>query len=193
MKEPEPIYFPSPAAFREWLAEHHERETEVWVGFWKKATGEPSLTWSEAVDEALCFGWIDGLLRRVDDRRHIQRFTPRKPKSNWSKTNLAKVEALRAEGRMRPAGEAAYARRLDERTGVYSFEQPDEPAFDAAQRARFEAEPAAWAWFSGQSASYRRQATWWVVSAKKPETRERRLATLIADSATGERIKPLRG
>ena len=193
MKDPEPIYFPSPAAFGEWLAEHHDRETEVWVGFWKKGTGEPSLTWSEAVDEALCFGWIDGLLRRVDHRRHIQRFTPRKPKSNWSKINLAKVEALRAEGRMRPAGEAAYARRLDERTGVYSFEQPDEPAFDAAQRARFEAEPAAWAWFSGQSASYRRQATWWVVSAKKPETRERRLATLIADSATGERIKPLRG
>jgi uncharacterized protein YdeI (YjbR/CyaY-like superfamily) len=188
----EPPYFASAAAFGAWLADHHETETEVWVGYWKRHTGKPSLTWSEAVDEALCFGWIDGVLRRVDDERHVQRFTPRKPASNWSAVNVAKVAALREGGRMRPAGEAAFARRRDDRTGVYSFEQPEEPELDAAQRARFEADPAAWAFFQAQPPSYRRQASWWVISAKRPETRERRLATLIADSAAGERIKHLR-
>ena len=137
----EPIYFASAAEFGEWLAEHHETATEVWVGYWKKHTGKPSLVWSDAVDEALCFGWIDGLLRRVDDERHIQRFTPRKPSSNWSAINVAKVAALRDAGRMRPAGEAAFERRRADRTGVYSFEQPAEPELAPEQRARFEAEP----------------------------------------------------
>ena len=107
----EPIYFASAAEFGAWLAEHHATATEVWIGYWKKHTGKPSLVWSDAVDEALCFGWIDGVLRRVDDERHIQRFTPRKPTSNWSAVNVAKVAALREAGRMRPAGEAAFARR----------------------------------------------------------------------------------
>jgi uncharacterized protein YdeI (YjbR/CyaY-like superfamily) len=184
----EAIYFGSPEEFRAWLEEHHETAKEVWVGYWKKATGKPSMTWSQAVDEALCFGWIDGVLRGIDDQRHIQRFTPRKPVSNWSAINIAKVERLRAEGRMRPAGEAAFARRRDDRTAIYTYERP-ERALEPEQQARFEADAAAWTWFQAAPPSYRTMAIWWVISAKRPETRERRLATLIADSAAGRRLK----
>jgi uncharacterized protein YdeI (YjbR/CyaY-like superfamily) len=185
----QPIYFRSPDEFRAWLEEHHETQTEVWVGYWKKATGKPSLTWSQAVDEALCFGWIDGKLQSVDDERHIQRFTPRKPASNWSAVNIAKVEKLRAEGRMRPAGEAAFARRRPDRSGIYSYEQRHAARLEPEQQARFEADAAAWTWFQAAPPSYRTMAIWWVISAKRPETRERRLATLIADSAAGRRLK----
>jgi uncharacterized protein YdeI (YjbR/CyaY-like superfamily) len=188
----EPIYFSSPDEFRAWLEEHHETATEVWVGYWKKATGKPSLVWSQAVDEALCFGWIDGVLRGIDDERHIQRFTPRKPASNWSAINIAKVERLRAEGRMRPAGEAAFARRRGERSGIYSYEQRHNARLEPDEQARFEANAAAWEYFSSRPPSYRKPALWWVVSAKKPETRERRLATLIEQSAAGEPINQLR-
>jgi uncharacterized protein YdeI (YjbR/CyaY-like superfamily) len=183
------IYFASPGEFRAWLEEHHEGATEVWLGYWKKHTGKPSLTWSQAVDEALCFGWIDGVLRRVDDERHVQRFTPRKPASNWSAVNIAKVEQLRAEGRMRAAGEAAFALRRQERSGVYSYEQRDKAAFEREQEERFRADAAAWAYWTAAPAGYRKMATWWVVSAKKPETRERRLVQLIADAAAGRRLK----
>ena len=185
-----PIYFESPAEFGAWLEAHHDTETEVWVGFWKKATGRQGMSWSQAVDEALCHGWIDSVARRVDDERHIQRFTPRKPSSNWSAVNIEKMAKLRAEGRMRPAGEAAFA--PDDRIGVYSFEQRRDPALEPAQQAALEADAAAWAYFCARPPSYRKAATWWVISAKRPETRERRLATLIADSAAGELIKPLR-
>ena len=187
----EPIYFSGPAAFRAWLEARHETETEVIVGYYKKHTGKPSLVWSDAVDEALCFGWIDGKLNSVDDERHIQRFTPRKPTSNWSRVNIAKVERLRAEGRMRPAGEAAFARRKPERSGVYSYEQRHQARLAPEQQARFEANADAWAWFQAAPPGYRATATWWVVSAKRPETRERRLDTLIADSAAGRRLKQL--
>ena len=124
MSEPEPIFFSSPQEFYDWLEENHESVAEVYVGYWKKATGRPSLTWSEAVDQALCFGWIDGRVNRIDGERHMQRFTPRRPNSNWSNINVAKVERLIEEGRMRPAGLAAFERRREERTGVYSYEQP---------------------------------------------------------------------
>jgi uncharacterized protein YdeI (YjbR/CyaY-like superfamily) len=124
MSEPEPIFFSSPQEFYDWLEENHESVAEVYVGYWKKATGRPSLTWSEAVDQALCFGWIDGRVNRIDGERHMQRFTPRRPNSNWSNVNVAKVERLIEEGRMRPAGLAAFERRREERTGVYSYEQP---------------------------------------------------------------------
>jgi uncharacterized protein YdeI (YjbR/CyaY-like superfamily) len=184
-------YFGSPEEFRAWLEEHHESETEVWLGYWKKHTGKPSLTWSQAVDEALCFGWIDGILRRVDDERHVQRFTPRKPASNWSAVNVAKVEQLRAEGRMRPAGEAAFARRSEARTGVYSYEQRHEASFEPEHEQRFRADAAAWAYWTAAAPSYRTMATWWVVSAKKPETRERRLGRLIEDSAAGRKLAQL--
>jgi uncharacterized protein YdeI (YjbR/CyaY-like superfamily) len=187
----EPIYFESPAAFRAWLEEHHETETEVWVGMWKKATGRRGMSWSEAVDEALCFGWIDGIAKRVDDERHMQRFTPRKPTSNWSAINIAKVERLRAEGRMFPAGEAAFARRRDDKVATYSYEQRKNPQLEPGEQAELEGNTAAWAYFSAKPPSYRKAAIWWVISAKKPETRARRLATLIEDSAAGHTIKPL--
>jgi uncharacterized protein YdeI (YjbR/CyaY-like superfamily) len=187
----EPIYFESPAAFRAWLEEHHETATEVWVGMWKKATGKQGMSWSQAVDEALCFGWIDGIAKRIDDERHKQRFTPRKPTSNWSAINIAKVATLRAEGRMRRAGEAAFALRRDDRTAIYSHEQRKNPQLEPAEQAQLEADAAAWAFFSSKPPSYRKPALWWVISAKKPETRARRLATLIADSAAGRTIKPL--
>ena len=185
------IYFSSPAELGAWLERHHESESELWLGYWKKATGKPSLTWSQAVDEALCYGWIDGIVRRVDDERHIQRFTPRKPSSNWSAVNIAKVEQLRAAGRMRAAGEAAFARRRADRSGVYSYEQRKDPQLEPEQERRFRANAAAWEYFLEQPPSYRRPALWWVVSAKRPETRERRLATLIEDSAARRTLKQL--
>ena len=188
----EPHFFDSPAAFRAWLEEHHATETEVLVGFWKAATGRPSLTWSQSVDEALCYGWIDGVRRGLDDESYTIRFTPRKARSKWSLVNVRKVGELTAQGRMRPAGLATFEARREEDTGVYSFERNEPAQLDAAAAARFRAEPEAWAWFERQPPSYRRPALHWVVSAKRAETRERRLAQLIADSAAGRRVPPLR-
>jgi uncharacterized protein YdeI (YjbR/CyaY-like superfamily) len=187
----QPIFFDSPAAFGAWLEEHHATETEVLVGFWKVATGRPSLTWSESVDEALCFGWIDGVRRRVDDESFSIRFTPRQARSKWSLVNVRKVAELTAQGRMRPAGIAAFEARREEDTGVYSFER-DHAVLDEAGEARFRATPQAWEWFQAQAPSYRRAALHWVTSAKRPETRERRLTQLIEDSAAGVRIGPMR-
>jgi uncharacterized protein YdeI (YjbR/CyaY-like superfamily) len=190
-ERPETTFFASPAAFRAWLEEHHETESEVWVGYYRKATGKPSMTWSEAVDEALCFGWIDGKRQRVDEERHRQRFTPRRRESNWSAINIAKVAELRAAGRMTPAGEAAFAVRREDRSAVYSYERRHDAAFDREQEATFRRNEAAWAWFGGQAPSYRRTATFWVVSAKRPETQAKRLATLVECSAEGRRVPPL--
>ena len=187
----EAIFFSTPAELRAWLEAHHATARELWIGFHKKGSGKPSLTWSEVVDELLCFGWIDGKVQRIDEQRYRQRVTPRKPTSNWSAVNVAKVARLRGEGRMTPAGEAAFAARRDDRTAVYSYERRHEAAFDAEQEATFRASPRAWEWFGAQSASYRSLATFWVVSAKRPETRARRLATLIECSAEERRVPPL--
>ena len=149
------------------------------------------MSWSEAVDQALCFGWIDGRANSIDDERYMQRFTPRKPGSNWSKVNIAKVAELERQGLLRPAGRAAFERRSEERSGVYSFERGEEAKLDRDQEKRFRANGAAWQWFGEQAPWYRRAAIHWVVSAKREETRERRLATLIEDSAAGRTIKPL--
>jgi uncharacterized protein YdeI (YjbR/CyaY-like superfamily) len=184
-----PIYFASAEEFRAWLEDNHATEREVYVGYYKKATGIPSLVWSEAVDEALCYGWIDGIVRRVDDERHMQRFTPRKPSSTWSAINIEKVAKLRSEGRMRPAGEAAFARRRDDKSAIYSYEQRENPELEPAQEARFRANAPAWEWFASRPPSYRRVALYWVVSAKRAETRERRLTQLIEDSAAGRELK----
>ncbi|MDQ3821903.1 MAG: YdeI/OmpD-associated family protein [Actinomycetota bacterium] len=189
--EEEATFFETPAAFRAWLAEHHETASEIWVGYYKKATGKPTMTWVEAVEEALCYGWIDGKRQRIDDERHRQRFTPRRRGSNWSAVNVAKVAELRAQGRMTPAGEAAFAARRDDPSAVYSYERRHEAAFDAEQEAELRANPAAWEWFDAQPPSYRTMATFWVVSAKRPETRARRLATLVECSAEGRRVPPL--
>lgn len=187
----EAIFFSRPEELRAWLVEHHATATELWVGFYKQATGRRSLTWSEVVDEALCFGWIDGKAQRIDEHRYRQRLTPRRRTSNWSAINIAKVAELRAQGRMTPAGEAAFAARRDDRSEVYSYERRHEAALDAEQEAVFRANPPAWEWFGAQSPSYRTLATFWVVSAKRPETRTRRLATLIECCADGRRVPAL--
>ena len=187
----EATYFSTPAELRAWLEDHHATAPELWVGYYKKATKRPSITWAEAVEEALCFGWIDGKLQRIDDERHRQRFTPRRKGSNWSAVNIAKVAELREQGRMTPAGEAAFAARRADEPGAYSYERRHEAAFDADQEKAFRADEAAWAWFEQQPSSYRTIATFWVVSAKRPETRARRLASLIECSAEGRRVPPL--
>jgi uncharacterized protein YdeI (YjbR/CyaY-like superfamily) len=187
----EPMYFASPAELRAWFEANHETATELQVGIWKKATGVPSVTWSEAVDEALCFGWIDGVRHSVDADRYTNRFTPRRRGSNWSAVNVAKVAALTREGRMRPAGIRAFEARSDAKTGVYSFEQRNDAKLTRAQERRFRADPDAWEYFQAAPPGYRRTATWWVVSAKQEATRERRLTQLIEDSRAGRRIKQL--
>ena len=187
----EPIFFESPQAFYDWLEDHHGSEDEVYVGYWKKATGRPSLTWSEAVDQALCFGWIDGRVNRIDEERHMQRFTPRRPGSNWSKVNVEKVAKLTEAGRMRPAGLAAFEKRTDAKTGVYSFER-DSAELPAEYEKRLRANKAASDYFDSRPPWYRRTAIHLVMSAKREETRERRLTQLIDDSAAGRDIKQLR-
>ena len=181
-----PVFFASPDEFRAWLEQNHESETEVLVGFHKKATGKPSMTWSESVDQALCFGWIDGVRRSLGDESYTIRFTPRKARSTWSKINVAKVEELERKGLMRPAGRRAFEARSEDNTGIYSFER-DEPA--ELPRERFTA--TAWKFFDAQPAGYRRTAAHWVTSAKREETRERRLAELIEDSEAGRRLRHL--
>jgi uncharacterized protein YdeI (YjbR/CyaY-like superfamily) len=190
MSEPEPIYFESPQAFYDWLEQHHETDVEVYVGFHKQHTGKRAMSWSEAVDQALCFGWIDGRSNKIDDDRYMQRFTPRKPGSNWSKVNVEKVAKLKEAGLMRPAGLAAFEKRTDEKTGVYSFERQSElpPEYEA----RLRENTAAAEYFDSRPPWYRRTAIHLVMSAKREETRERRLAQLIEDSAAGRDIKQLR-
>jgi uncharacterized protein YdeI (YjbR/CyaY-like superfamily) len=183
----EPTFFATPADWRAWLEEHHETERELLVGFWKRGTGRPSITWPESVDEALCFGWIDGVRRRVDDECYTIRFTPRQKRSTWSAVNIARVAELEAEGRMRPAGLAAFARRSDDRTAIYSYEQRRTAELGPGEEAELRANPAAWAHFQAQTPSYRRAAAHWVMSAKREETRRRRLEQLVAESAQGRR------
>lgn len=182
-----PRFFATQAAFGAWLSRHHA-DTELWIGFHKKNAGKQGMTYFEAVDEALCWGWIDGIVRRVDDERFMHRFTPRKAKSTWSLVNVAKTKALITAGRMQRPGLAAFEARDAERTGIYSFEQA-RVVLTRVHRVRFHADAAAWRWFSTQPASYRKAAIHWVNSAKQAETRERRLATLIGDSAKERRLR----
>lgn len=182
-----PRFFSTAAKFGVWLEKNHESTTELWVGFYKKGSGKPSLTWPESVGEALRFGWIDGIRKTVDDESYMIRFTPRKASSIWSKVNSAKVEVLITHNRMSVAGLAAYARRTPERSGIYSFER-ETAQFDADQERAFQKNRRAWDFFQAQPPYYRRLVTFRVISAKKPETRERRLAALIECCARGERI-----
>jgi uncharacterized protein YdeI (YjbR/CyaY-like superfamily) len=184
----EPIFFPTPADFRAWLEQNHDTARELFVGFYRKATGKPTMTWSEAVDQALCFGWIDGVRHSLDAESYTNRFTPRRPGSNWSAVNIRKVEELTKAGLMEPAGLAAFARRLEGKSSVYSYEQRYEARLTPEQEQEFRAHPAAWEFFQSQPPSYRQTAIWWVVSAKREETRARRLAALIDDSANGWRV-----
>ena len=145
-------FYATPAEWRAWLHAHHADEREHWVGFHKRGSGRPSVTWPEAVDQALCFGWIDGVRKGIDDSSYMIRFTPRKPASRWSKVNVARVEALREQGLMHPAGLAAFAARTE--VGTYSYEQRDEARLDAARERRLRQNAAAWGWFRAQAPHY---------------------------------------
>jgi uncharacterized protein YdeI (YjbR/CyaY-like superfamily) len=193
VKPPTPsevLVFPDAAAFRAWLEEHHATEPGAWIGYYKKGVAKQSMAYMEAVDVGLCFGWVDSVGYRVGDEVYTNRFTPRRKGSNWSARNVARVRELTAEGLMHPAGIAAFEARTPERTGIYSYENRPSDLPDGYLRL-LKADAAAWRYWEGQTPGYRRAATWWVVSAKLEATRERRLATLIEDSAAGRMIKPL--
>jgi uncharacterized protein YdeI (YjbR/CyaY-like superfamily) len=186
-----PVFFATPADFRAWLEANHEKQAELLVGFYKVGSGRPSITWPESVDEALCFGWIDGVRRSLDAKSYTIRFTPRQPRSNWSAINIKRVEELRAAGKMTEAGLRAFEQRSDDKSAVYSYEQRQNAKLPPEFEARFQASSEAWSYFQAQPPWYRRTATYWVTSAKREETRRRRLDTLIADSAAGRSIGPL--
>ena len=187
----EPRYFATPAELKAWFETHHASAAALLVGYYKKGTGRPSITWPESVDEALCVGWIDGVRRRIDAESYSIRFTPRRARSIWSAVNIRRAGELISEGRMTPAGLAAFEARDEARSAVYSYEQRHQAAFEPEQERRFRANAAAWEWFESRSPSWRQGAIYWVTSAKKPETRERRLATLIEDAAAGRMPRAL--
>jgi len=181
-------FFSSGADFRGWLKEHSARSTELWVGYFKAGSGTASVTWAESVDHALCYGWIDGIRKRIDETRYMIRFTPRKPTSTWSAVNIKRAEILIEEGLMRPAGLTAFRARRTNRSGIYSYEQRP-TRLPGPYDSHLRKNARALEYFSAQPASYRRAAIWWVVSAKQEETRRRRLKQLIEDSAREQRIK----
>ena len=186
-----PRFFATPARFRAWLRAHHSTQTELVVGFYKKGSGKPSITWPESVDEALCVGWIDGVRRSLGEEAYSIRFTPRKATSIWSAVNVARVAELERLGRMTPAGRRVFAARTAERTGVYSFERKTVAALAPKEAVKLRANARAATFFAAQPPWYRRAAIHWVISAKREETRQRRLGTLIETTARGQRIPAL--
>lgn len=191
MAEPKPLYFPTPTKWRRWLQQNHESRDELWVGFFKKASGKPSITWPESVDEALCFGWIDGIRKRVDDTAYKIRFTPRRRTSVWSAINIERFGVLSNDGRVHSSGKAAFERRESGKSKVYSYEQRQHATLPSAYLQQFKQNRAAWTFYQNQPPWYRRTAAFWVISAKREATQQRRLKTLIEDSAAGRTIKPL--
>jgi uncharacterized protein YdeI (YjbR/CyaY-like superfamily) len=183
-----PLFFSAPADFRSWLRANHNQKSELWVGFYRKGSGRPSITWPEAVDEALCVGWIDGLRKTIDAKSYKIRFTPRKTTSNWSAINIGRVQELTKQGRMCPAGLKVFKLRKEEKSGIYSYENRKSAVLGEAAEKRFRARPKAWDFFQSEPASYRQTLIWWVVTAKREETREQRLEELIAQSETGKRM-----
>jgi uncharacterized protein YdeI (YjbR/CyaY-like superfamily) len=182
-----PKFFRSGAEFRRWLARNHAKAPFLWLGFWKKGATRKGITYAEAVDEALCFGWIDGHVKGRDQDSYVQRFTPRRPRSIWSAINIRKVERLEAAGRMARPGLATFESRDPKRAGLYSFENRG-VTFSPEIEKRFQAKARAWKFFCAQPPGYRRVAAFWVMNAKQEETRKRRLALLVAESAQGRRL-----
>ncbi len=191
MPQPTPTFFPAPTDFRAWLEEHHATTDHLWVGYYKKATNKPSVTWEDTVEEALCYGWIDGVRRSRGSESFMIRFTPRKPRSVWSRRNIDIVERLTAEGRMKAEGLAAFAFKDVHPDSGYATAEFDGSLTDPMVT-RFKETPGAWKFYQEQPPGYRRHTARWVMSAKREATRERRLATLIDDSANRLRIKQLR-
>ena len=186
-----PEFFATPSELRTWLARHHHKTKEVWVGFYKRNSGKPTITWSEAVDAALCFGWIDGLRKSIDEISYAIRLTPRKPRSTWSAINVKKAQELIRLGLMHPAGLQAFQSREKERSGIYSYEQRQNAELDPAYEKKLRANKKACDFFSAHPPWYQRTSIFWVMSAKKEETRLKRLTTLIQCSREGRPIKPL--
>jgi uncharacterized protein YdeI (YjbR/CyaY-like superfamily) len=184
-----PRFFATPAAFRQWLQKNHDSVSELWVGFRKKATGKASITWPESVDQALCYGWIDGIRKSIDEESYMIRFTPRKRGSVWSAVNTRRAHELIELALMQPAGARAFAGRDEEKTKQYSFERTD-VELSQTQQKQFRANRKAWQFWQSQPPSYRKMAKWWVNSAKQEATRERRLTRLIAESEAGRRLGP---
>lgn len=182
-------YFADAPAFRDWLQAHAATATELLVGYYKVGSGVPNIGWAESVAEALCFGWIDGVRRRIDDRRYCIRFTPRRPGSIWSAVNIATFEQLSQQGRVTPAGAEAFARRTAARSAVYAYEQPATAALSAAEERAFKREKPAWQFFQATPPGYRKVILHWVTSAKRPETRAARLARLMQACADGQRLR----
>jgi len=185
-----PTFFATPARFRAWLAQNADAASVLNVGFYKVDSGRPSLTWPESVDEALCYGWIDGVRRRIDDDAYQIRFSPRKKGSIWSAINIARAEALIADGRMRPEGLRAFEQRIERKSKLYSYEQGRAPNLTETELERFRRNKSAWLWFEGQAPSRRRAMLHWITSAKQPQTRVRRLDKLIESAAAGVRLMP---
>jgi uncharacterized protein YdeI (YjbR/CyaY-like superfamily) len=185
-----PTFFKSGADFRAWLERQHRAETELLLGFYKKGSSKKGITYQDALDEALAFGWIDGVRRALDADCYTIRFTPRKPRSIWSAVNIRRVGELTAAGRMADAGDAAFAKRDEKRSAIYSYESAG-AELDAESTKKFKADKKAWAFYRAQAPWYQRTSTYWVVSAKRPETRARRLAILIQCSRDGERLPQL--
>lgn len=185
------VFFTTSAELRAWFEAHHETAPELFVGYFKKHTGKVGVTHPEAIEQALCFGWIDSIGRRIDDERHQVRFTPRRQGSVWSAVNVAAVAWLTEQGLMRPAGLRVFEERRPDRVATYSYEQPADAQLGDEQLARLQADEKAWQWYSAQPPSYRRAAAHWVVSAKRADTRDRRLTRLVTDSAAGRRVPPL--
>jgi uncharacterized protein YdeI (YjbR/CyaY-like superfamily) len=182
-----PVFFRTPQDFRTWLAKNHSTKGELLVGFYKKDSGRPSITWPESVDEALCFGWIDGIRKNIDEFSYAIRFTPRKVKSIWSSVNIKRAQVLMEQGQMRPAGLKAYEARRENRSGIYSYEQRSVDLEEPYNRLLKE-NKAAWKYFSAQPPSYRKVVSWWIISAKKEETRLKRLEKLMSFSTQEQRI-----
>jgi uncharacterized protein YdeI (YjbR/CyaY-like superfamily) len=185
-----PTFFKTPASLRRWFKAHHATSAELWIGFYKKDSGRGGVVYRQALDEALCFGWIDGVLRRVDEVCYMQRFSPRRPRSAWSAVNIDKMQALIAQGRAQPAGLAAFGRRTPDRSVVYSYEQRQAATLSPAERRALKAVPAAWSFFEAQPPHDTRAVALWIQGAKKEETRRRRLAALIDCSARGRLVPP---
>ena len=187
----EPKHFPTKADFRTWLEAHHNQEEELWVGYYKKATKKPSITWPQSVDEALCFGWIDGLRKSVDEESYKIRFTPRRPNSTWSAVNIKRFGELKAMGLIRPAGQAAYERKAEKRSELYSYEQGT-LGLSRAYEQKIKANQKAWDFFQSLPPSVKKPSIWYIMSAKREDTRLRRLDTLIQCSEEGQRLPQLR-
>lgn len=180
-------FFSTQQKFRKWLKSNHENKEKLWVGYYKVATGLPSMTWSESVDQALCYGWIDGLRKSIDEKSYMIRFTPRRPNSTWSATNIKKVDELTEKGLMRPAGIKAAKNRSSKKSKLYSFEQKNVKLGKNYEK-KIRDNDKAWQFFSSLTPSAKKMSTWWVMSAKKEETRFRRLEILIKHSAKGEKL-----